>query len=249
MTKDANLKYLQVYNQLKKDLYSGKYPVGSLLPTETQLAEQFSASKSTIRHAIAMLIADKLIKVTQGRGAEALPITVKPLQYNRYKGYTVTASEFVPEYRDQPFTSTSFFIETVPAGGKAGAALEVPEDMPVYKVQYSQMLGQTPFNYCTVYIPCSLTPDLDAHAAEIIRLYPFIMEHYGITITHTAETLTFGSANLVESRLLAVAINAPLIHSERTVFSGETRLLYSEALLRADLLKLSLVADSPEYII
>lgn len=247
--KDPNLKYMQVYNQLKKDLYTGKYPVGTLLPTESQLAEQFCASKSTIRHAIAMLIADKLVEVTQGRGAEVLPITAKPLQYNRFKGHTILSSGFTSGYENAAVTSSTFFIEKVSVSGIPCAELEVPDNTPFYKIQYFQMLGQIPFSYFTVYIPCSLAPELHSHASEIVRLYPFLMEKYGIQLTHTTETLTFGAANLIEARLLSVETSTPLIHSRRTTYSDDKRVLYSEAMLRADIMTMSLASDSSEYII
>lgn len=247
--KETDPKYMQVYNQLKKDLYAGKYPAGSLLPTETQLVEMFSVSKSTVRHAIAMLIADKLVKVTQGRGAEVLPITSKPLQYNRYKGHTIVSSGFIPHYAGQALTSSAFFIETIPASGEPCTVLEISEGEPLFKIQYFQMIGSTPFNYLTTYLPCKFTPDLDSRISEAVRLYPFIIKTYGLELTHTKEMITFGSANLIESRLLSVEIGTPLMHTYRTVFSGEKKILYAEASLRADIMTMSLVADSPEYVI
>lgn len=246
---NSDPKYMLVYNQLKKDLYANKYPVGSLLPTEGQLVEQFSVSKSTIRHAIAMLIADKLIRVTQGRGAEVISISAKPLQHNRYKGFNVVSFGFVPEYAGHPLTASSFLIRVIPASGTPCAELDVPVNTPLYRIQFFQMLGQITYNYITTYIPCSYVPDLDAHATEIIRLYPFIMEKYGVTFTNTLEKLTFQAADMVEARLLGIDMGAPLIHCFRSVYTGDTKFLYSEALLRADLLTMSLAADSPEYVI
>ena len=247
--KETDPKYMQVYHQLKKDLYAQKYPAGSLLPTESQLVEQFAVSKSTIRHAIAMLIADKLVKVTQGRGAEVLPISSKPLQYNRYKGHTVTSSGFIPAYSGQALTSSAFLVETVPARGLPCEKLGVAADTPLYKVQYFQMIGKTPFSYLTTYLPCATVPNLDSRISEAVRLYPFIMKTYGLELTQTKETLTFGSANLIEARLLSVDIGTPLMHSSRVVYSGEQKILYGESTLRADIMTMSMVADSPEYVI
>lgn len=228
---------------------TGKYPVGSLLPTESQLAELFCASKSTIRHAIAMLIADKLISVTQGRGAEVLPITAKPLQYNRFKGHTIVFSGFTAGHENEVVTSSTFYVEKTSAADSVCTGLEVSPGTPLYKIQYFQMLGQTPFSFFTVYIPCELVPELPSHASEIVRLYPFIMEQYGIRLTHTTETLTFASANMIEARLLAVDMGTPLVHSCRTTYSDDRRILYSEAMLRADIMTMSLAADSTEYVI
>ncbi|MFQ8432017.1 GntR family transcriptional regulator [Amaricoccus sp. W119] len=45
-------RYAQVARDLTEAISSGRYPVGSLLPTEMELAEQFSVSRSTIRAAM-----------------------------------------------------------------------------------------------------------------------------------------------------------------------------------------------------
>jgi DNA-binding GntR family transcriptional regulator len=47
--------YLQLAQDLKAEIASGKIPVGSHLPTELELAEQYSASRYTVRAAIAEL--------------------------------------------------------------------------------------------------------------------------------------------------------------------------------------------------
>ncbi|MDU1887944.1 MAG: winged helix-turn-helix domain-containing protein, partial [Enterococcus faecalis] len=46
--------YLEVADQIKEDILSGNYPVGTFLPTETELEEMFNVSKITIRRAIEM---------------------------------------------------------------------------------------------------------------------------------------------------------------------------------------------------
>lgn len=47
--------YAQLADKLAEDIASGRYPVGTLLPTEQELCEQFSASRFTVRAAIKQL--------------------------------------------------------------------------------------------------------------------------------------------------------------------------------------------------
>ncbi|MCU1785178.1 GntR family transcriptional regulator [Pseudomonas sp. 13B_2.1_Bac1] len=60
--------YKQVVQKLKSDILSGTYPVGTQLPTETDLAEHFAVSRHTIRAALRQLRDDGLVSSRQGAG-------------------------------------------------------------------------------------------------------------------------------------------------------------------------------------
>jgi DNA-binding GntR family transcriptional regulator len=60
--------YLQVARTLQDRIASGDYPVGSLLPTEHMLADQFSVSRQTVRQAIGHLRGMRLLSARKGVG-------------------------------------------------------------------------------------------------------------------------------------------------------------------------------------
>ena len=60
--------YLQVARTLHDRIAGGDYPVGSLLPTEHNLAEQFGVSRQTVRQAIGHLRAMRLLSARKGVG-------------------------------------------------------------------------------------------------------------------------------------------------------------------------------------
>jgi len=60
--------YLQVARTLRDRIAGGDYPVGSLLPTEHTLAEQFGVSRQTVRQAIGHLRAMRLLSARKGVG-------------------------------------------------------------------------------------------------------------------------------------------------------------------------------------
>jgi GntR family transcriptional regulator len=70
--KRTRVLYLEVADKLKEDIFSGKYPVGSMLPTENELEELFDVSKITIRKAIELLAADEYVEKKSGRGTTVL---------------------------------------------------------------------------------------------------------------------------------------------------------------------------------
>lgn len=60
--------YLQIARALKKEIVDGVYPVGSQLPTEDELCEQFAVSRYTVREALRRLREDNLVSSRQGAG-------------------------------------------------------------------------------------------------------------------------------------------------------------------------------------
>ena len=70
--KRTRVLYLEVADKIKEDIFSGKYPVGSMLPTESELEELFQVSKITVRKAIELLASDEYVAKKSGRGTTVL---------------------------------------------------------------------------------------------------------------------------------------------------------------------------------
>ena len=60
--------YLQVKDVILKRIIDGIYPQGSLIPSESRLAEDFGTSISTIRQALSILVSEQQLEKKQGRG-------------------------------------------------------------------------------------------------------------------------------------------------------------------------------------
>ena len=90
--------YKTVYNGIKQAIKDKVYEPGTFLPTEPQLEEIYSTSRTTIRKAIKLLASEGFVVVRQGRGTEVQNIsTLQKLNSVTSftetlikKGYTVT---------------------------------------------------------------------------------------------------------------------------------------------------------------
>src|ERR1700760_384684 len=49
-------RYMQLAQTLINEIQSGRFPIGSTIPTEFELCEQFGASRSTVREAVKQLL-------------------------------------------------------------------------------------------------------------------------------------------------------------------------------------------------
>lgn len=68
-------RYLQLATTLVHEIRSGRYPVGSLLPTEFELCEQFGVSRFTVREAVKQLVQMGMVSRQPGVGSRVLATT------------------------------------------------------------------------------------------------------------------------------------------------------------------------------
>lgn len=73
-------RYRQLTDVLRKDIESGRYPIGSLLPPEVDLCEAYGVSRHTIRDAIRLLREAGLVERRRGLGTTVLAAT-RPVSF------------------------------------------------------------------------------------------------------------------------------------------------------------------------
>lgn len=61
--------YRKLYEVLRKQIFSGIFEEGSLLPSENELCTSFGIARPTVRHALETLVRDGLIVKRKGKGS------------------------------------------------------------------------------------------------------------------------------------------------------------------------------------
>jgi GntR family transcriptional regulator len=68
-------RYAQIFNTLNKRMQAGKYPVDMRLPTESELCDEFNASRFTVREALRRLVEQGMVQRRQGAGSIVVSTT------------------------------------------------------------------------------------------------------------------------------------------------------------------------------
>jgi GntR family transcriptional regulator len=68
--------YGQIVASIREAIASGRYPPGSTLPSEPELAAEFGVSRSTVNRALSLLRSEGLVSPQQGRGTM---VTLSPV--------------------------------------------------------------------------------------------------------------------------------------------------------------------------
>lgn len=234
-------KYMALYRTLKNEIQEGKYIPPKKLPTEAELMERFSVSRTTVRRATGLLRTERLIQSRSGFGTEATVEKAVPL-HNRSSRITgVTGVEFNYTMSGiESERSSEALISIVPANSTVGAALNLNLAEPVFRIRWLHYVNELPFLYLTNYVRCDLSPNLDQFASQLVSLYPLLEQQYGIHFTRAVEHIEPMVATFYESRMLGVAEGVPLTKLCRTAWCTEGPMEYSESVINPALLRISL---------
>mgnify|MGYP002561876359 CR=1 FL=1 len=201
--------YREVYQSLKQQIKEKRYPCGTLLPTEPELEQQFSVSRTTVRKAVSMLAADGYVKVTQGKGTEVLDTsTVQKLNSITSITEALTAKGYC-------VTTQGMDIRKTAAGEQVAQALEIPEGEEVYQIQRLQCADGIPIAIMTNYLKVGQTPGLESYSGTFSGLYSFLEQKYNIVMREAVEYLSAVAASFTEAQLLHIEVGAPLLCSRR----------------------------------
>lgn len=220
--------YKTIYLEIKQGIKEGRFPIGSFLPTENELCEQFQASRTTIRKAVGMLSSEGYLSIRQGRGTEVLQASttqelshitsITETLYNR--GYKVS----VQGMSIQKISAPDFVIDK----------LQLTTDLEVYKVERLLYADERPVAYVINYLRAAMFPELERFNNTFTGLYSFLERQYHVAPAEATETLSAAVADFTESQLLHIPQGAPLLCSRRLSSTGGVLYEFSSSKLVAD---------------
>lgn len=114
--------YKQVVEELKRQIISGKYKNGELLPSEKELIDSFGVSRITIRKALAVLADMGYIQTSQGKGSEVIFDAESEKHREGFK-------EAIEEYRKNFMASTQIRLMLEPEVARQVAMTATDEQM------------------------------------------------------------------------------------------------------------------------
>ena len=124
--------YRGIADEIRNRITSGEIAPGTKLASGSQLMEQYGASRTTIRLAMAALENEGLIATEQGRGSyvrEWSSLTHHATRAERVDRPASSTDAFVAEAREAGFEpSTSFSMHIEPAVAEIADRLQIPID-------------------------------------------------------------------------------------------------------------------------
>ena len=198
-------RYRQLASTLFEEIRSGRYPVGSLMPTEHELCEQFGVSRFTVREAIKLLVQQGMVTRQAGVGSRVQGTT--PIhQYVQTMSGISDLSQYAVE---TSLEVTRSDIEVI--DGDVARELDTNEGetwLCIEGLRYVK--GQLlPMAHTLVYVAPrfrSLTLPGTTLAAPI---YTYIEEQYGAQVASVRQDIRAISLGRAVSNALGVPVGSP----------------------------------------
>jgi GntR family transcriptional regulator len=209
--------YKQVKQKIVHSLAEGEWKSGDMLPSEQKLAERYGVAVSTVRAAIGLLVAAKVLARKQGKG------TFVPLHDERrsiYQFFHVVRNDGVKEL---PISELLLFKKGK-ADDDVADLLRLPRKAgiaDVFKLRNCLRVSGVPVVVADITLPCSLFPGLDE---KTIReggktLYAVYQSRFGINITRCVEHLRAIKADATTAGILSLPAGEPVLEVQRLAYT------------------------------
>jgi len=214
--------HARVTDELRTRISRGDLAPGSALPSEAQLCLEFSASRGTIRTALAALRREGLIAGGQGRPPVVLDGAVSQ-PFESFLSFTAWA-----EHTGRLPGQRTIEVARRGASEAAAAALDIEPGSPVIDVLRLRLLDDRPVmvERASFIEPVGrLLFDFDPDTGSI---YAHLTAH-GIDLHSARRTFDAISAEAVDADLLGIDVAAPLLRERRrTTTADGTPLEYGD---------------------
>jgi len=207
----------RLYLLLQEQIAAGAWASGERLPSELQLAAQYSLSRVTVRRALAGLARDGVIRKLPGAGT----FVTKPANPPGVTGDLMDMlAHLAAMGRSSRVRLLSFsYVDAPPA---VAEAMHLPGGARVQHAVRVRLAGDAPFSYLTTYVPEDIGRRYSRRDLSRTALLE-LLERSGVTADRAEQTITASLAGPDTAAALGLEVGAPLLALTRIVFDASGR--------------------------
>ncbi len=232
--------YLQIAEAVRDIVLADGMPMGTRLPSSSQLCQQFGVSLMTLREAWDVLARDGLIESHRGRGTfVSSPKVEKTL--TEMRGFTeeMILRKKVPETRLLTFNC-------VPPGLAARHLFGLGEDEQVYQIRRLRLADGMPLAIEEVQMPAKAFPELEQQVGSGGSLYAILAERYGLKLARCIDEISATLPTREQRRLLEIRHPTALLMIRRRSYSESDQAIeLTETVYRGDVYTATVLAARP----
>jgi GntR family transcriptional regulator len=230
LTESKNIPlYLKVKDSLVEKIEKKIWPPNTLIPTEQELMEQFSVSRTTIREAVNLLVQDGLLEKTQGKGTIVKFHSIVG-SLGKLKGF----AEEVVEKGMKPKSKVirSEFIKNGLYFEKS--KLLVPDSEEILLIERIRFADDVPIAIERTCWVKKAGEILLQHDLEQAKFYE-ILENHDVFLKRAKEQISAINATILEADLLGIRGGEALLQMTRLSFGlNEKPIEFTKTKYRSD---------------
>lgn len=205
--------YARAEQALRARIAAREWKPGEALPTEAALAADMGISQGTLRRALGVLEAQRLIERRQGIGTYVTEATSERALFHFFRAEALDGARITP-------TSRLHRLESKPARPDEARALRLLKAGRVHRMFRQRFIGGQAAIVEEIALPQAMFPGfrlpLDVELND--ELYVHYQRHHGITVIRVAEKLSAIAATTEVAGMLGRAEGAPVLHIARVAF-------------------------------
>ncbi|MCZ9880706.1 GntR family transcriptional regulator [Arthrobacter sp. B2a2-09] len=216
--------YAQLYRDLRQRILDGDYAEGEAIPSETVLRDLHGITRSTVRHAVSLLVSEGLVRQIRGKGTI---VSYTPINHSiwNFGGFT----DFTRSLNERPVTEV---LTQEIQDGPSGPQLKLVRARGVATDQHPTFL-----NLDTSVLDLRRFPGLEVFSFDKLSLYQVLREHYGVAPVRSELTLSVALPSELTRKVFGDLPDVPgFICASGEVYSSDdelvehTSVVYSPAL-------------------
>ncbi len=207
---------------------SGEWPANAPIPSERELAGEFGITRMTVRHALADLVRDGVLRRELGKGT----FVAEPRITERLSRLTGFSEDMRAHGRRPGARLLAAGIE--PATPAVAERLKVPVGTVTVLVERLRLADEEPMAIEASHL-CFAGCSALAHEDLSGSLYALLSQRYGLAPTRARQRLSAGAGDRQESGLLGIRRGAPVLRLERVTYDQNDRPFeYTQSTYRGD---------------
>jgi len=215
----------EIYNHLIEMVRGGKIKVGQRLPTEKEIAAEFSVSRSTVQAVMSRLVHEGIVRRYPGRGTYACRIDDDMLVRVNLDIHNIQSFENEMAVVGDRVTYRLISYSKVPAPPRAAGKLGIETGHPVLSLHRLRFVEGECIGSELRYFSPDIPLDVSTHALETEGVHTLIEEGLGIHIGRIEAVLRAVNATESQADQLGIEPGAPLLVRSHTLFDTQDRVI------------------------
>ena len=234
-------KYYYLRETLREEIQ--KWPTHYQIPSEAELCDAYSVSRTTVRKALDYLIFEDLLYRVQGKGTFVSPSKV-------LGRYIQSTAGFWNDVRNQGLNLKTEVIEQqiVEADTSVAKALNLKKGTKVFKLIRLRSIDDIPVMLTPAFIPYDLCAGILNEDFTSQSFYQVLQEKYGVVLDHGTQLIEAQSCSEEDADFLEIDPGIPILVTIGLMYDHDDRPVeFSVAKSRGDRLRCEVkIVAAPE---
>jgi GntR family transcriptional regulator len=222
--------YVQIQEYIAELILSGKLLPETKIQSEREFSEELGVSRMTVRKALTELVGEGLLERRHGSGTYVAKPRVT------YESHELVNNLQAMQSRNIATASQMLEFSEVAASRRLAEQLQVEIGHPLYRLVILRLANRVPVLLERVFIPCSLSPNLEEWDLEKNAVIDLLVNVYALKTSRISQTFEAVAAEETIAQQLRIEEGYPLLMLTRILYDAEQGkpVLYSQDFFCSD---------------